>query len=149
MAFQQGDHDAAQRLLGDAVDLQRQVGAPRGLAMAVTHAGLAARGRGQYAAARALHEEAVGHARAAGNRGYEATNLAAMSHAAYLQGEQEAARAMAQKSLAVFSTITSGMRLDGASIARYVLGRVALATGDYPLARQHFEEGLAFLASDW
>jgi tetratricopeptide (TPR) repeat protein len=128
----------------EAVDLQRQVGDnPRGLAMAVTHAGLAARGRGRYAAARALHEEAVVHARAAGNRGYEATNLAAMAHAAYLQGEQEVARAMAQESLAVFNTMTIGMRLDGTSIARYVLGRVALATGDYPLARQHLEESLA------
>lgn len=143
MAFQQGDYVAGQFLLTDAVQLHRQVGDKRGLAMAVTHARLIARGLGRYAAARALHEEAVALARACGNRGYAGTNLAAMAYAAYLQGEHEVAGSLGKESLAILSALPSGSRLDGATIAHYVLGRVALCSDTFAEAIHHFSESLA------
>ncbi len=145
MTFEQGDVAAARVLLLEAVDLQRQVGAERGLAMALDHAGLVASARGEFAAAHAFHEEAVAVGRAAGNRGYQAISLEAWSAGAYLQGEYALARTLAEESLAIVAALDRDggpLRVD-ANITLYILGRVALSTGDYASARQHFEANLA------
>jgi len=66
--------------------------------MALCHAGITARGRGRYAEARALHEEALKLSRAAGNRSYEGVNLSALAHAVYLECDYEQARVLAEQS---------------------------------------------------
>ncbi|HLZ28744.1 MAG TPA: helix-turn-helix domain-containing protein [Chloroflexota bacterium] len=145
MTFELGDVDVARVLLLEAMDLQRQVGVERGLAMALDHAGLVASARGEFAAADAFHQEAVAIDRTAGNRGYEAISLEAWSAGAYLQGEYERARTLAEASLAIVNALDRGsgpLRVD-ANITLYILGRVALCTGDYASARQHFEANLA------
>jgi tetratricopeptide (TPR) repeat protein len=144
MAFQEGDNASAYVLLAEAVDLQRRIANPRGLAMAVTHAGLPARASGEYSVARALHGEGVALSQAAGNRGYEVLCLGSLAHAVYLKGDYELARTFAKQSLAMLSLGRRGGPASvHASIPLYVLGRVALCTGDYAAVRQGFEQTLA------
>ena len=145
LLFEHGDVAAAHTLLREAVALQRRVGSARGLAMALDHAGLAASARGDFAAAHAFHAEAVAIDRAAGNRGYEAISLEAWSAGAYLQGEYELARTLAEESLAIVDARDHDggpLRAD-ANITRYILGRIALYTGEYAAARRHFAANLA------
>jgi tetratricopeptide (TPR) repeat protein len=145
MTFELGDVATARDLLREAVELQRRVGAERGLAMALDHAGLVASARGEFAAAHAFHEEALAIGRAAGNRGYEAVSLETRSVAAYLQGDYEPARTLAEESLAIRSSLDdgSGSAAAESNILIYILGRVALCSGDYAAARRHFEANLA------
>jgi tetratricopeptide (TPR) repeat protein len=112
--------------------------------MAVCHAGITARGRGRYAEARALHQEALELSRAAGNRSYEGVNLSALAHAVYLECDYEQARVLAEQSLAILSSDEWGGRGNvDTNIALYVLGRVALCTKDYTAARTWLEEDIA------
>ncbi len=144
LAFQQGDYAGAQVHLNQAVDLQRHVGDTRGLVMAVTHAGIAARGRGRYAEARALHEEGVRLSRAAGNKSYEGVSLSALAHAAYLECDYERAQILAEQGLANLSAGERGGRSNvDTNIPLYVLGRVALCTEDYASARLWLEEAVS------
>ena len=65
--------------------------------------------------------------------------------AAYLQGAYELARTLAEASLALRSALDPGGGSAGAdaNIPLYILGRVALCTGDYAAARRRFEANLA------
>lgn len=144
LAFQQGDYSSAQVYLDEAVSLQRCVRDARGLAMAVCHAGITARGRGRYAEARALHEESLKLSRAAGNRSYEGVNLSALAHAVYLDCDYDRARVLAEQSLAILSSDERGGRGNvDTNIALYVLGRAALCNKDYTSARGWLEEDIA------
>ncbi|MBV9327665.1 MAG: helix-turn-helix domain-containing protein [Chloroflexi bacterium] len=144
LAFQQGDYASAHVHLAEAVGLQRRIKDTRGLAMAVCHAGLTARGLGRYTDARALHEEALKLSRAAGNRSYEGVNLSALAHVVYLECHYEQARVLAEQSLAILSSHEWGGRGNvDVNIALYVLGRVALCTKDYTSARAWLEEDIA------
>jgi predicted ATPase len=148
LEFQQGDYASAQVHLAEAVALQRRVGDTRGLAMAVTHAGITARGRGRYAEARALHEEALKLSRAAGNRGYEGVSLSALAVAVYVERDYEQARMLAEQSLAILTSDEwGGSGNVYTNIALYVLGRVALCTKDYTAARAWLEEDIALWRS--
>lgn len=145
LTFELGDVATARLLLLEAVTLQRQLGAVRGLAQALCHAGLVAGARGEFVAAHALFEEAVAIARAAGNRSYEAITLAGWAVAPYLQGDYALTRRLAEESLAILSGLEhhgGSTRVD-ATIPRYMLGRVALCSAEYTAARRHFEATLA------
>jgi predicted ATPase/DNA-binding CsgD family transcriptional regulator/DNA-binding XRE family transcriptional regulator len=145
MALQQGEFATAQRLLVEALHLQRQVGDARGLAMTATHAGLAARARGEFALARELHEEAVAVARTCGNRRFEAVSLAAVAHTVYLHGDFALARSLAEESLAIVRSLAKphGMLVPDMAIPHYVLGRVALCCGQPAVAREQLEATVA------
>ena len=113
--------------------------------MALDHAGLAASARGEFAASRAFHEEAVAIDRAAGNRGYEAISLEAWSAGTYYQGDYELARTLAEASLAIVDALdhdSGEIRVD-ANVTLFILGRIALYNGDTAAARRHFEANLA------
>ena len=148
LEFQQGDYASAQIHLAEAVGLQRRVGDTRGLAMAVTHAGITARARGRYAESRALHEEALKLSRVAGNRSYEGVSLSALAVAVYVECDYDQARVLAERSLAILSSDEwRGRGNVDTNIALYVLGRVALCTGDYTSARAWLEEDIALWRS--
>ncbi len=145
MRFEHGDVAVARDLLQEAVALQRQIGAERGLAMALDHAGLVASARGEFEAAHAFHAEAVAVDRAAGNRGYEAISLEAWSAGTYLQGDLPLARTLAEASLALVNVRDpeSGSLEVDANVTTYILGRIALCNGDAAWARRQFETNLA------
>jgi len=145
MAFQQGEFATARGLLTEALQLQRQVGDARGLAMTATHAGLVARARGEFALARELHQEAVAASRDCGNRRYEAVSLAAVAHTVYLQGDLVVARSLAEESLAIVRSLAKprGILALDVAIPHYVLGRVALCCGQPAVAREHLEATVA------
>jgi non-specific serine/threonine protein kinase len=145
MRFEQGDVAVARDLVHEAVALQRQFGAARGLAMALDHAGLVASARGEFEAAQALHAEAVAVDRAAGNHGYEAISLETWSAGTYLQGDFALARKLAEASLALVNTRDpeSGSLEVDANVTTYILGRIALCNGDVASARRQFEANLA------
>ncbi len=107
--------------------------------------GSVASARGDFAAAYAFHKEAVAIDRAVGNRGYQAISLEAWSAGAYLQGEYELARTLAEESLAIVNALgrDDGPLKADANVTLYILGRVALYSGDHASARRHFEVNLA------
>jgi hypothetical protein len=115
--------------------------------MALDHAGLVASASGDFAASRAFHEEALAVDRGAGNRGFEVVTLEAWSAGACLQGDYELARSLAETSLTILnaSDASGGPLKVDANITTYILGRVALCTGDTASARRHFEDNLAHL----
>jgi hypothetical protein len=83
--------------------------------------------------------------REAGNRGYEAVSLQAWAAGACLQGDFDLARSLAEDSLAIVNaapTRSGALRVD-AYITLFILGRVALCSGNAALARRYFEENLA------
>jgi predicted ATPase/DNA-binding XRE family transcriptional regulator len=145
MRFEQGDVAIARDLLQEAVALQRKLGAGRGLAMALDHAGLTASARGEFEASHAFHTEAVAVDRAVGNRGYEAISLEAWSAGTYLKGDFALARTLAEASLALVNARDrhNGLREIDTNVTTYILGRIALCDGDAVLARQRFEANLA------
>ena|ERR1051326_1592677 len=112
------DDMAARGLLLDAVELQRHVGGSRGLAMALEHAGLAARARRDFDASRAFHKEALAIVRAAHNEGYAAVSVAALAHAVCLESNYEEARRLATESLAIVTWLQPAQcRLGGEAAA--------------------------------
>ena len=65
LAAWQNDHAAARAFLDEGLALARELGEARTAATALTWLGVAAKGRGDSAAARPLYEEAIALGRAA------------------------------------------------------------------------------------
>jgi predicted ATPase/class 3 adenylate cyclase len=111
-------------------------------AKALHGAGILAYDQGDYAAARALHEESLLIKRELGDKRGMAASLNYLGHVARLQGDYAAARALYQETLAI------GRELDdrrGMAFSLNGLGLVARYQGDYAAARAFYEESLAIV----
>jgi predicted ATPase/class 3 adenylate cyclase len=111
-------------------------------AKALHGAGILAYDQGDYAAARALHEESLVIKRELGDKRGMAASLNYLGHVARLQGDYAAARALYQETLAI------GRELDdrrGMAFSLNGLGLVARYQGDYAAARAFYEESLAIV----
>lgn len=119
--------------------ISRQLGDQRGIATSLGHPGLAAVDRGDYAAARALYQEALAIFRALGDIAVCATLLHNLGHAMSSQGEHAAARSLFEESLGLARGV--GYK-DG--IAHYAgnLAVVAVHETDFAVARALLEESL-------
>jgi predicted ATPase len=109
-------------------------------AKALHRAGVLACDQGDYAAARALHEESLAVSSKLGDRRGIATSLNNLAHVARLQGDYPAAQELYGESLAIGRNLGDrrliAFSLDG-------LGMMARYQGDYAAARGFYEESLA------
>jgi predicted ATPase/Tfp pilus assembly protein PilF len=96
--------------------------------------------QGDYAAARALLEEALTHGRALGDREGVATALFNLGVVALYQGDQATAQTLLEESLALQRAL--GERR-GMAIILSALGAVAMSRGDAVTADTLYNEGLA------
>jgi predicted ATPase/DNA-binding SARP family transcriptional activator len=109
-------------------------------AWALDTAASLARRQGDYAAARALHEEALALVRAAGDRPAEVWSLDRLAVVAAVAGDAATARARVGEMLAAAEALGDpAWRAEG----DFVLGLVAVLCHEYPAARAHLEAALA------
>jgi predicted ATPase/DNA-binding CsgD family transcriptional regulator len=109
-------------------------------AKVLSGAGALAFDQGDYAAARALHDQALAIRRRLGDRPGVARSLSYLGDVAHQQGDYQAAQGLHQESLALERAAG-----DRRGIA-HVLNRLGLTVrclGDYPTARSLYEEALA------
>jgi predicted ATPase/class 3 adenylate cyclase len=108
-------------------------------AKALDGAGMLARRQGDYAAARALHEEALAIQRGQGDRRGIASSLSNLGIVAREQNDNAAAKALYEESLALRRELGDQW---GIGAALNNLGLVVLHDGDYPAARALYGESL-------
>ena len=115
--------------------------APSGLRVwALDTSASLARRQGDYAAARALHEEALTLVRAAGDRPAEVFSLNRLAMVAAVAGDAGTARTRVGEMLAAAEALGDpAWRAEG----DFVLGIVAVLGHEYPAARTHLEAVLA------
>lgn len=111
-----------------------------GAAAALDTLGLVARERGDLAAARGLHEEALARHRAANDRWGEASALGNLGVVARFGGDLAAARVLFEESLAIRRSLGDEL---GIASALGNLGLIARRDGDLDLARARYDESLA------
>jgi tetratricopeptide (TPR) repeat protein len=109
-------------------------------ANALGDAGILARYQGDYAAARALHEERLAICRELEDKEGIAWSLGSLGWAARDQGDHGAARAFFEESLAIFRGLGNK---DGIALSLMGLGEAARLRGDCEAARALLEECLA------
>jgi tetratricopeptide (TPR) repeat protein len=107
---------------------------------ALNGAGVLALSQGDYAWARAMHEESLAIRRELGDRQGVAASLNNLGNVAKDQGEYAAARALYEEALAAFRVLGHKQFMAN---ALGNLGDVAWAQGDYAGARALLEEALA------
>ena len=108
-------------------------------AKALDGAGMLARRQGDYAAARALHEDALVIERAIGDRRGLASSLSNLGIVAREQNDNATAKALYEESLALRRELGDQW---GIGAALNNLGLVVLHDGDYPAARALYGECL-------
>jgi predicted ATPase/DNA-binding winged helix-turn-helix (wHTH) protein len=118
-------------------------------AKALRGAGALAREQGDYAAAEALHREALAIRRELGDRSGTAFVLGSLGTVAIERGDFDAGRALEEESLAIQRELG-----DLPSVAQVLnnLGELAYYQGDYVTARARLEESVAIyrqLRNDW
>jgi predicted ATPase/class 3 adenylate cyclase/Tfp pilus assembly protein PilF len=106
---------------------------------ALNGAGLLAQEQGDYAAARALHEESLTIERELGDKQGIAISLNNLGILADCQGDYVAARALYEESLTIKRELEDKQ---GIAISLNNLGILAYDQGDYVAARVQFEESL-------
>jgi len=135
-----GDFSEGRGYLRRALDREGAQEATAVRAKALSGAGALAQRQGDYASARALHEESLTIRRELGDQGGIATSLTQLGTVAHDHGEYDTARTLFEESLAIRRELG-----DKRSLANSLnnLGNVAHAQGDYKAARTLYEESLA------
>jgi predicted ATPase/DNA-binding SARP family transcriptional activator len=103
-------------------------------------AGTMAWHQGDYAAARAFHEESLAIFRELDNKEGIALSLRGLGNVAHARWDYGAAQALAEESLAIQRELGDKR---GIASSLWTLGRVAHALGEYGVARALYEESLA------
>ena len=108
-------------------------------AKAQTGAGTLAALQGDFAAARALHEESLALRHEIGDMPGIANSLANLGSVANIEGDYDAARALFEQCLSIRRAVNDR---PGIALLLNNLGSVAYVEGDYPAARAFYEESL-------
>jgi non-specific serine/threonine protein kinase len=132
LAMRQGDRTEAEVHFHEALEISRQLGDRRSLAIAQFSIGHVARVRGEYAAARSHHAEALQAFEALGDAHWLANTHHDLGLAAYFEGDLETARQQYEATLALSQRLG-----DEAGIASALndLGEVACLRGEREEAR--------------
>ncbi len=140
LAHGQGDYAVAEQRLHAALAVWRQLEDRVQIANALFLLGRAALGRGERAAAQALFLESLACAEAAGDPWVESLPRLWMAQVAFDDGDDDAARAWAEKVLAGVETTGSHRN---ACFALRLLGDVEARQGNLDRARKLLEASLA------
>jgi predicted ATPase/class 3 adenylate cyclase/Tfp pilus assembly protein PilF len=144
LATEQGDNEAAERLLNAALVRWRTLKDPAGTARTLNHLGALARNRFAYDEARALLKEALDTARASNDDRQSAVALRNLGLLASQQSDQETAGPLYEQALELARV--EGDKRVIASLT-HALSRVAFDDGNRGVARSLANEGHA-LARD-
>jgi non-specific serine/threonine protein kinase len=128
---QQGDHARAEALLGEALEIARELGDTRRICICFNNLGISLRSRGQLALASARLMEAIASAQACGERIMEAISLANLADVLIEQSDLPAASRLLERCLAGWRDLSDAA---GTASATGRIGYVALAMGDLATA---------------
>jgi len=144
LATEQGDNEAADRLLNGALLKWRNLDNPAGTARTLNHLGSLARNRFAYDEARAQLKEALDTAEAAADDRHRAIALRNLGHLAAQQGDQSTAGLLYEEALEL-ARIEGDKRV--VATLTHLLSRVAFEDGNRATAQALADEGHA-LARD-
>ncbi len=138
--FHLGQQQRARAMLGQSLDLMRDLGDPAALVFPLNYLAAVTYHGGAYDEARLLAMEALAASRTCGDQDGVAVAQTILGQIAYLVGDYRAARVHSEASLALERAL--GNRW-GTVFTLISLGRVALAKQAFAEARHWFSEGLA------
>jgi predicted ATPase/serine/threonine protein kinase len=140
LAGEQGDYASADALIGESLDIARQLGDQQGAAVSLNALAVITRDRGDVPAARSLFEESLALWRELGDQTAIARSLSNLANIVKLQGDNARARSLYAECLAIFQGL--GDRTGVAWSMNYQ-GDVARDQGNSAGARILYEQGLA------
>ncbi|HXM62262.1 MAG TPA: protein kinase [Terriglobales bacterium] len=140
LAGEQGDYAAAEALIGESLDIARQLHDQQGAAVSLNALAVITRDRGDVPVARALFEESLVLWRELGDQKAVARALSNLANVVKLQGDYARARLLYTECLSIFKEL--GDRT-GAAWSMNHEGDVARDQGDSAAARTLYEQSLA------
>jgi predicted ATPase/serine/threonine protein kinase len=139
LAGEQSDYAAAYALVGESLDIARELNDGRGVGIALNALAVHARDRGDLAASRSLFEESLAVWRDLGDQMVVARSLSNLANVVKLQGNYALARSLYEECLSIFREL--GDRTGMAWSLNYE-GDVAHEQGDDAVARTLYEQSL-------
>jgi len=140
LACEQADYNSADPLFREALDIARQLGDKRGIAVSLNALGVNDRNRGEPAVAHSLFEESLGLWRELGDQKAVARALSNLANVVKSQGDFARARGLHAECLSIFTGL--GDRA-GVAWSLNSQGDVARDEGDFAGAQMLYEQGLA------
>src|SRR6266436_1930192 len=139
-ANEQGDYASSDALMGESLDIARQLGDKQGAAVSLNALALSAQVRADVAVAHSLFEESLVLWRELGDQKAVARSLSNLANVVKLQGDYDRAHSLYGECLSIFRGL--GDRTGVAWSTNYQ-GDVARDQGDSAAARTLYEQGLA------
>lgn len=143
IAYRQGDSDAAQAFLTEALEIQRGLGDDPATARTLRSLGLALLSRADYQRANQCLEEALAIQRVLGDRFDVARTLGSLALVAMSAGRYESARDRCEECIALARQSNDEW---GLAISIGTQGELALEVGDHEAARSHLLASIGLLA---
>jgi predicted ATPase/DNA-binding winged helix-turn-helix (wHTH) protein len=145
LAAEQGDFISGDALIGESLDIARQLGDKQGAAVSVNALAVLARDQGDVARAHSLFEESLALWRELGDLKAIARSLSNLANVVAFQGDYARARSLYAESLSIFRGL--GDRT-GVAWSLNNQGDVARDQGDFAAARALYEQGLAIFRGE-
>jgi len=149
LAGGQGDYASADALVGESLDITRELDDKQGVAVSLNALAVLAKGRGDVAVAHSLLEESLAGWRELGDLKAVARSLSNLANVVTLQGDYARARSLYAECLSIFQGL--GDRT-GVAWSLNHQGDVARDQGDTLAARTLYERSLAIfreLGDSW
>ena len=140
LAGAQGDYASADELVGESLEIARQLHDGQGVAVSLNALAVLAQDRGDIAAAHALFEESLAVWRELGDSKDVARALSNLANVSTMEGDHAHASSLYEECLAIFQGL--GDRT-GVAWSLNSQGDVARDRGDAPAARELYGQGLA------
>jgi predicted ATPase len=140
LAGEQGDYASADTLVGESLDITRQLGDKQGVAVSLNALAVLARDRGAVEVARSQFEDALKLWRELGDQKAIARALSNLANVVKLQGDNARARSLYAECLSIFQELGDGT---GVAWSINYQGDVARDQGDSAAARILYERALA------
>jgi tetratricopeptide (TPR) repeat protein len=140
LASEQGDYASADLLLGESLDIMRQLGDRQGVAVSLNALAVLARDRGDIAVGLSLMEQSLLVWKELGDQKAVARSFSNLANIVTLQGDYARARALYAECLAIFREL--GDRT-GIAWSLNHQGDAARDQGDSAAARELYQQGLA------
>ncbi len=139
LAGEQGDYASADAMVGESLDITRQLGDKQGVAVSLNALAVLARDRGAVEVARSQFEDALVLWRELGDQKAIARALSNLANVVKLQGDNARARSLYAECLSIFQELGDGT---GVAWSINYQGDVARDQGDSAAARILYERAL-------
>jgi predicted ATPase/DNA-binding CsgD family transcriptional regulator len=143
IVYRQGDCEAAQAFLTEALEIQRELGDERGVARTLRSLGLALLSLADYRLADRCLEEALAIQRGLGDGFDVARTLGSLALVAIAAGRHQAARDRCEECVALARQTNDEW---GLAISIGTQGELALEVGDHEAARSHLQVSIGVLS---